>query len=80
MGSVPAPLVRECLLFLDYEMLPGSNNPSSEHWQGADGTLVFFPYARSGDQSAFLERPVREFLEGLSPFSLRKLKAMLDSR
>ena len=78
MGSVPADRVREILRFLDYEMMPGSNNPTSEFWISSEGVPFFFPYYRKGDRDSFLEGPVRDFILGLSPQSLSKLKDMLE--
>ena len=73
MTSVQASPVRAILKALDYEIIPGSNNPVSEHWISPEGMPFFFVYAKKGDRDRFLERPVREFLQGLSTHSLRKV-------
>ena len=79
MGSVPAPSLRGILRFLNYELMPGSNNPVSEYWISPEGTPFIFVYAKKGVTSAFLEQPVREFLRGLSTSSLHDVKIMLDN-
>lgn len=78
MAFINASLIRAILTILDYEILAGSNNPVSEHWVSPEGTPFFFVYAKKGDRDRFLEQPVREFLQGLSPQSLHKVRRALD--
>lgn len=60
---------------LEYETIPGSNNPIDEFWISPEGDPVFFTFARKGDRNAFVEASVRDFLQTL-PVS--KLKKILD--
>ena len=80
MSSVSAASLWFILEVLQYERLPGSNNPVSEHWVSPEQDLFFFPYFRRGDSSSFLEQPSREFLNSLPPSSLRRLKAALENK
>lgn len=75
-----ASLVREILRLLDYEEVPGSNNPISEHWIGPDGSLVFFSYPTRGNRTRFLGQSVRTFIHGLPVKSLWRVNKMLEER
>lgn len=79
MDSVPAHPVRIILQHLGYEVIPGSNSPTTEYWISPEGVPCFFTYFRHGDRDAFVEDSVRDFLMALSADSISKLTKMLEN-
>ena len=77
MESVPAPPVRLILEYLDYEVLPGSYDPISEHWVSPEGDQAIFTFARKGDRSAFVVASVTDFLRSLPASKMKKVHALL---
>ena len=78
MDSVPADPVRIILRHLRYEVIPGSNSPTTEYWISPEGVPCFFTYFRHGDRDAFVEDSVRNFLMALSADSVSKLIILLE--